>query len=219
MIRPFHAVVVPAAALALVATLWFDSPPGDAIGCGGPSEVQDVVKREHVLTAEQLPRHYVGTFLWDGESAQYTQRLAMDLEEVNTQGSLIVATGQGTYTTTDRSIDFSVRVEVNQKTGEFKMWESNPSVATGFVTNGHHVAMVRGPFQELSARWIGDDGLRGNLNLQATGTSVRAKQQQAKRDCIQRKQRAHAAAIQREKLKQLELVQPAEQTKAVITLW
>ena len=126
-----------------------------------------------VLTVQDMPEHYSGTFIWDGEDEAYRQTLALDVEETSEVDGLIIATGRGTYTTSYRDVDISFRIEVDPDTGDWTMWESNPSVAANFVVDGRHTTNVQQDMDSISARWVGDDGMRGTLKLNAVPASAR----------------------------------------------
>ncbi len=136
--------------------------------------VEPVVEADHgMLTIAEFPRHFGGSFTWDGDRPEDRQVLALDVQELNEAGELIVATGRGTYNAFSRNIDFTFRIEANPMTGAFTMWESNPNVSAGFVTEGRHEATFTNSLDSVTARWIGDNGQMGNLTLHARTNSAR----------------------------------------------
>lgn len=177
MIRPLNALIVPATALTLFAGTVALIKHVDRSRPTPPPVIKEItipIKAEAPrITVAEFPHHFEGSFLWDGETAASTQHLAMDVAQLNQSNGTIVATGRGTYNTSYRDVDFTFRIEVNPRTGEFTMWESDPSVDTNFVTNGKHVAHLTNTVDTVQARWIGDDGDRGRLTLKAVPTSKR----------------------------------------------
>lgn len=126
-----------------------------------------------VLTLEMFPDHYEGHFLWDGQQYEDHQWVGLDVAEKSVVGELIVATGRGTYSDLSGDSDFTFRIEANPETGEWTMWESEPEVAVNFVTEGRHEASFIDNVDNISARWVGDNGQHGRLVLRAIGASVR----------------------------------------------
>ncbi len=157
--------------LALVtgAALWLSAP------CSAPPvEPNFELTESHPIlsvTESTFPRAFVGNFTWDSDTQGMDhQTTRLRVEEVNQRGNLIVATGRGLVDFThydDKPTSFDFRMEVDVMTGEFEMWESNPSVTTNYVTEGKYTAtLTSGSYMGfVNATWEGDNGEDGRLVL------------------------------------------------------
>lgn len=144
----------------------------EMVNCHTTIDLPPVPQDLGPLHVDNFPTYFQGYFHWDGETRADQQNVGLDVHDVglNAEG-LIVATGRATYNTNYRNIDFTFRIEVNPDTNEFVMWESEPNQG-GFVTTGRHEATIAS-FDEVHARWVGDDGMHGTLKLWPAEGSMR----------------------------------------------
>lgn len=127
-----------------------------------------------MLTAQTFPEHFDGTFLWDGSSDP--QRASLDITNVAMEvvdgDPVLIATGRGTYVHY-RVAHFSFEIVADPQTGDFSMTEFDPSVSSGFITDGVH----RGRFSQagtaLIGRWTDAEGGAGTLALEAVSSTSR----------------------------------------------
>ena len=127
-----------------------------------------------ILTTQNFPRHFHGSFLWDAAVSQLSvQGLELRVRDVNRRGDLLVATGKGVtrmvHLREHEPVSFTFRIEVDLVTGKLEMWESDPSNPINYVTEGKYVAHIRHrrDLFRLPVRWHGDNGQDGALSLRA----------------------------------------------------
>lgn len=173
MIRPRTLAISPLITIATVAALLV----GGSLYYRSASQPETIdchrYAQQYELTANNFPTHFQGEFMWDTDVPANMQLVALDVEQINEHGAVLEATGRGTYSTNWRDIDFTFRIEANRDTNMFTMWESNPSVTDGFITQGRHVATFSNDVDHINARWVGDDGNHGALKLRTVGQSMR----------------------------------------------
>lgn len=124
-------------------------------------------------SAQTFPRAFEGTFTWDTDfSKSAAQNVRYTVQAVQERDGVLVATGQGKtsyiHYPCEPTVAFDFRIEVDQSTGAFEMWESNPSIEENYVTEGKYVSdlsMLSGSLDTFYVKWKGDDGQDGRLVL------------------------------------------------------
>ena len=129
---------------------------------------------EHAIAVSEIGDYYNGTFQWSDSAA--VQRTALDVHSVEsfeTNGRPVIhVRGRGTYMHS-RDANFDFTMVIHQETGVFRMVESNPDVAEGFITEGAHDGRMTFDGDEIHARWTDDFGGSGTLKLSAATMSGR----------------------------------------------
>ncbi|MEM1348133.1 MAG: hypothetical protein AAGI01_06240 [Myxococcota bacterium] len=136
--------------------------------------VQDAAETGvEIWSAETFPRAFEGTFTWDLDHAQISaQHIRYEVGAVQEREGVLIATGRGetsyTHYPCEPAVTFDFRVEVDQSTGAFEMWESSPSIEENYITEGKYVSdlsTLAGNFDTIHVKWKGDNGEDGRLVL------------------------------------------------------
>ncbi len=127
---------------------------------------------EMEILTKELPRAYLGEFLWDGDKTVQNVVIVFDsVKPLNDKNA--EAIGCGTYEVNRRVTKIRVRMFVSLSDLQVEILEQSPDGNASFETDGSHRGHLSKDLQRIDAQWTTrGSGQRGQLHLRAVPSVV-----------------------------------------------
>lgn len=121
---------------------------------------------------DNLPRAYIGEFLWDGDKAVQNVVFTFDrVRALNEQNA--EASGCGAYRVGRQVTTIKIRMFVKLPDLRVEIFEQASEGGGAFETGGSHRGTLSNDLQRIDAQWTTTaSGQRGQLHLRAASSAV-----------------------------------------------